>query len=123
MPDQSIAAVLNRSGKSTSRGHSWTRNRVCSLRHDYKIAPYREGERAELGEVTVNEAGAVLAVSSSTILRMINDGVLPAQHLCEGAPWIIRLRDLEREDVRTEAGARRARRPASNDPRQRSLDF
>ena len=48
-----------------------------------------------------------LAVSPSTILRMINDGVLPAQHLCNGAPWIIRLRDLQREDVREEARARR----------------
>jgi len=123
MPDESIAAVLNRSGKSTGRGHSWTRNRVCSLRHDHNIPPYREGERAERGEVTINEAGVALAVSSSTILRMINDGVLPAQHLCNGAPWIIRLRDLQREDVHEEARARRTRRPQSGDPRQRSLDF
>ena len=123
MPDESIAAVLNRSGKSTGRGHSWTRNRVCSLRHDHNIAPYREGERAEHGEVTIDEAGAALAVSSSTILRMINDGILPAQHLCKGAPWIIRLDDLKREDVREEARARRTRRPPSGDPRQRSLDF
>ena len=123
MPDESIAAVLNRSGKSTGRGHSWTRNRVCSLRHDHNIQPYREGERAERGEVTINEAGVALAVSSSTILRMINDGVLPAQHLCKGAPWIIRLHDLQREDVREEARARRTRRPPSGDPRQWSLDF
>jgi hypothetical protein len=123
MPDESIAAILNRAGKSTGRGNSWTRSRVCSLRHDQKIAPYREGERAERGEVTVNEAGAALAVSSSTILRMINDGILPAQHLCKGAPWIIRLHDLKREDVRAEAGARRLRRPSFRDPRQRSLDF
>jgi hypothetical protein len=123
MPDESIAAILNRAGKSTGRGNSWTRSRVCSLRHDQKIAPYREGERAERGEVTINEAGAALAVSSSTILRMINDGILPAQHLCKGAPWIIRLHDLKREDVRAEAGARRLRRPSSRDPRQRSLDF
>ena len=123
MPDESIAAVLNRSGKSTGRGHSWTRNRVCSLRYNHNIAPYREGERAERGEVTIDEAGAALAVSSSTILRMINDGILPAQHLCKGAPWIIRLDDLKREDVREEARARRTRRPPSGDPRQRSLDF
>jgi DNA invertase Pin-like site-specific DNA recombinase len=123
MSDESIAAILNRSGKSTGRGHSWTRNRVCSLRHNHKIAPYREGERADRGEATIDEAGAALAVSSSTILRMINDGLLPAQHLCKGAPWIIRLHDLEREDVLAEAGARRLRRPSSRDPRQISLDF
>jgi hypothetical protein len=53
MPDEAIAAVLNRSGKSTGRGNSWTRMRVCSLRHNQDIAPYREGERSERGEVTI----------------------------------------------------------------------
>jgi hypothetical protein len=94
MPDESIAAILNRAGKSTGRGNSWTRSRVCTLRYGQNIAPYREGERAERGEVTINEAGSALAVSPSTIQRMINDGTLPAQHLCKGAPWIIRLSDL-----------------------------
>ena len=44
MPDQTIAALLNRSGKSTGRGNSWTRGRICSLRHQYDIAIYRDGE-------------------------------------------------------------------------------
>jgi len=86
MADDSIAAVLNGSGRSISRGSSWTRNRVCSLRHHHEIAPYRECERADRGEVTINEAGAALAVSSSTIRRMISDGFLPALQLCKGAP-------------------------------------
>jgi DNA invertase Pin-like site-specific DNA recombinase len=123
MPDVSIAAVLNRSGKATGRGNNWTRTRVCSLRHGQEIAPYREGERSERGEVTVNEAAAALSVSPSTIRRMISDGMLPAQHHCKGAPWIVCLHDLKRKDVRTEARARRSRRPSSRDPRQRSLDF
>jgi hypothetical protein len=123
MPDEAIAAVLNRSGKSTGRGNSWTRIRVCSLRHNQDIAPYREGERSERGDVTVNEAAAALAVSASTIRRMISDGMLPAQHHCEGAPWIICLPDLNRKDVRTEAEHRRSRRPLSRDPCQRSLDL
>ena len=123
MPDEAIAAVLNRSGKSTGRGNSWTRMRVCSLRHNQNIAPYREGERGERGEATVNEAAAALAVSPSTIRRMIRDGMLPAQHYCEGAPWIICLDDLKRKEVRTEAERRRSRRPLSCDPYQRSLDL
>jgi DNA invertase Pin-like site-specific DNA recombinase len=123
MPDEAIAAVLNRSGKSTGRGNSWTRMRVSSLRHNQDIAPYREGERSERGEVTVNEAAAALAVSPSTIRRMISHGMLPAQHHCEGAPWIICLHDLNRKDVCTEAERRRSRRPLSRDPCQRSLNL
>ena len=123
MPDEAIAAVLNRSGKATGRGNSWTRTRVCSLRHSQEIAPYREGERSERGEVTVHEAAAALAVSPSTIRRMISDGMLQAQHHCEGAPWIICFHDLKRTDVRTEAERRRSRRPLSRDSYQRSFDL
>jgi excisionase family DNA binding protein len=112
LPDKSIAAVLNRSGKSTGRGNSWTSNRVCSLRQHQGIATYREGERAERGEVTIKEAAAALFVSSSTIWRMLREGTLPAEQLCKGAPWIIRSQDLDRDDVRGEAKGRRSRPPA-----------
>jgi hypothetical protein len=52
MPDEAIAAVLNRSGKSTGRGNSWTRMRVCSLRHNHDIAPYRQGDNLKRKEVS-----------------------------------------------------------------------
>jgi excisionase family DNA binding protein len=123
MPDAYIASLLNRSGKSTARGQSWTRTRICSLRHQLGIAAYREGERAERGEVTLQEAAALLSVSPSTILRMINDGTLPASQLCRGAAWIIRHADLQREHVRQEAYRRRYRRPASEHHLQMDLDL
>jgi excisionase family DNA binding protein len=83
---------------STGCGNSWTSSRVYSLRRVYGIAPYREGERAERGEVTIEEAATALSLSQSTILRMLRDGTLPGQQLCKGAPWIIRLQDLERQE-------------------------
>ena len=78
MPDKYIAAVLNRAGKSICRGNSWTRGRVNSLRNQQTIEPYREGERSERGEVTLDEAAAVLQVSASTVRRLIEDGTIPA---------------------------------------------
>ena len=123
MPDHTIAAVLNRSGKATGRGNSWTRSRVCSVRHQKEIAVFREGERAERGEVTLFEAAETLAVSPSTIRRLIAAGILKAEQVCKGAPWIIRRADLEREDVRHEAQARRTRRPASANPLQKTFDL
>ena len=121
MPDQTIAAILNRSGKSTGRGNSWTQSRVCSLRNQKEIAVYRDGERSERGEVTLFEAAETLAVSPSTIRRMIAAGVLKGLQVCKGAPWIIRSADLAREEVRREAQARRTRRPAPRDPLQKML--
>lgn len=123
MADKSIAAVLNRSGKQTGRGNTWTRMRVCSVRNQKGIAPYQEGERKARGEVTLNEAADILAVSPSTVRRMIGIGLLPAGQLCKGAPWIIQEMALHNEQVQREAICRRARIPSSHDPRQRTLDL
>jgi excisionase family DNA binding protein len=123
MPDKHIAAVLNRAGKSTGKGNSWTRGRVCSLRNQNTIEQYREGERAERGEVTLDEAAIVLNVSASTVRRLIEDSTLPAQQLCKGAPWVIRSSDLERTEVSQAAQARRLRRPPSGNPHQKELEF
>ena len=82
------------------------------------------GGRLQRSYVRVaRQAGLALAVSASTVLRMIRAGILPANQLCKGAPWIIRHCDLERDDVRREAMARRARRPVSCDPLQQTLDL
>ena len=121
MPDQAIAAVLNRAGKTTGRGNGWTRSRVCFLRNHRRIPPYREGERAERGEVTLGEAAARLEVSEATVRRLIKEQVLPADQLCKGAPWVIRASEVDRETVRRAAEARRQRHPPSDDPRQNAL--
>ncbi len=123
MPDEAIAAVLNRSGKTTGHGNSWTRGRICSLRRQYDIAIYREGERAERGEATLDEAAAFLALSKSTIRRLIAEGALPAKQHCKGAPWIIRQADLERDEIRRQADLRRSRRPPPDERQQNLLDL
>lgn len=123
MPDKSIAAVLNRSRKQTGRGNTWTRMRICSVRNQKGIFPYQEGERKARGEVTLNEAADILTISPSTVLRMIGTGLLPAQQLCKGAPWIIAESALHTEPVQREAKCRRARIPSSHDPQQRTLNL
>jgi hypothetical protein len=51
LPDTAIAAILNRSGKLTAHGATWTRMHVCSLRRAHGLPIYREGERAEVKSV------------------------------------------------------------------------
>ncbi len=109
MPDQAIAALLNRAGKRTGRQNSWTRSRVTSFRSSHDIAVYRQGERAERGEVTLNEAAVLLEISPMTVLRLIQTGTLPAEQICKGAPWVIKRVDVENQDVVNAAKAKRRR--------------
>jgi len=123
LPDQAIAAVLNRAGKTTGRGNGWTRSRVCMLRNHRNIPPHREGERAERGEATLDEAAERLNVSEATVRRLIAERVLPAHQFCKGAPWTIRIEDLGLETVMQAADQRRTRKPPSDSPRQNALAF
>ena len=111
MPDMGIAAALNRIGKTTAKGHSWTRTRVAALRNIHDIAVYREGERAERGEATLDEAAEKLAVSPATVRRLIVEGVLPASQICKGAPWVIRIADIQLAEVVSASERRRKRTP------------
>lgn len=105
-PTQDAAAAA---GKATGRDNGWTRSRVCWLRNHRGIAPYREGERTERGEVTLKEASEILELSEATVRRLIADKVTAAGY-CKGAPWVIRADDLQDENVKRAANARRQRR-------------
>ena len=74
--------------------------------------------------MTLDEAAQALNVSRSTVQRMIDDGILPADHPCPGAPWLVQAKDVERVEIQQEAQNRRSRRrPSSHDPRQNRLDL
>ena len=96
MPDGLIAATLNRMGKRTVRGHTWNKMRICTLRNDHQIAVFREDEREERGELTLEEAAAYLELNAMTLRRMIVRGDIPARQFSAGTPWIIRRMDLDK---------------------------
>lgn len=123
MPDKAIAPVLNRAGKTTGRGNGWTKSRVCTLRNRHAVAVYRDGERQERDEFTLDETAAILSISPSSVRRLIQDGQLPAQQLCKGAPWVIRGCDLKRSATQSAADARRNRRPQSENLLQEEMEL
>jgi excisionase family DNA binding protein len=122
MPDKTIAALLNRAGKPTGRNNGWTQNRVCTFRNHHGIEVYRDGERLQRGELTLDEAADRLNVSTMTVLRMIRRGIIPAKQLCKGAPWVIKIADIDTKAARSEVGGC-LRAPLTADPTQRSLVF
>ena len=123
MPDKAIAAVLNRAGKPTGRNNGWTQSRVCTFRNHRAIEPYRDGERTQRGELTLDETAAALNVGPMTVLRMIRRGTLTGRQLCKGAPWVIKASDLDEDRVRAGADGRRRSTPLTANPDQQVLVF
>jgi hypothetical protein len=103
-PDGIIAATINRLGHRTAHEYTWTAPRVCAIRHSHGIAPYREGERQERKELTVDEVAAILQLAHTSVLRLIRQKALVAKQACRNAPWTIRQDDLD-EFLATRAGS------------------
>ena len=82
LPDQSIAAVLNRLGMRSAKGHTWTQLRIRNFRAERGIAIYREGERSERGELILDELATHLGISKTKVIRLIKHGILPATQTC-----------------------------------------
>jgi excisionase family DNA binding protein len=118
-PDAAIACLLNRLGKHTAHGHTWTASRVCAQRYTHGVAAYSEKARRARGEVFLDEAATVLNVSRATALRFIEKKLLPATHACFGAPWVIRKEDLDAFLARVPPG----HAPQSANPNQLSIDI
>jgi DNA invertase Pin-like site-specific DNA recombinase len=119
MPDSSIAAILNRLGKRTIGGLSWTAGRVQLFRNDHHLLAYREGERADRGELMLDEVVQELRVSKMTVIRMIHTKTLPARQVCPGAPYLILRKDLELPGVRPAP----PKAPVSADIRQTAMEL
>ncbi len=93
-PDAQIAGILNRQGRRTARGLSFTANRVQSLRHHWGIDCHQPGDAPTEGEpLTVANAAAQLGLAPSTLHRWLNDGFIAGEQTTPGAPWRIRLTD------------------------------
>jgi DNA invertase Pin-like site-specific DNA recombinase/predicted DNA-binding transcriptional regulator AlpA len=104
-PDTVIAGILNRQGHRTARGLRFQGNRVASLRTHWKIPCFAPKDGAEQGELlTIKAAAAQLGVATSTMHRLINDGIIAGEQLTPGAPWRIRLTDDLTARFNAEAG-------------------
>jgi len=118
MPDRQIARLLNRLGKPTSFGNAWTQERVKGFRKHHQIEAYRDGERAERGEISLEETANILGVCTMTALRMLRRGDIKGRQVCPGAPWAIKAADLAAFE-----GKPLRKRPLTPNTSQQTFDF
>ena len=93
-PDAQIAGILNRQGRRTPRGLSYTAVRVQGLRKYWGIDRHQPDPNPPQGELlTVRDAAAELGIAPSTLHRWLGDGFVAGEQDTPGAPWRIRMND------------------------------
>ena len=93
-PDAKIAGILNRQGRRTPRGMSYTAGKVQGLRHYWGIPRHQPGTTSASAEgepLNVTQAARQLGIAPSTLLRWLNDGFIAGEQVTPGAPWRVRL--------------------------------
>ena len=93
-PDDVIAGILNRQGRTTARGLRFTANLVGNTRRHWRIPRFEPLPQRPQGElVSLQQAAKVLNLAPSTLHRWVNEGFVAGEQVTPGAPWQIRLFD------------------------------
>jgi hypothetical protein len=121
--DDVIAGILNRNGLRTGNGNRWTRERVTSLRSNYRIPVYRETGDGIEPWLTLSQAAAVIGVAARTLRLAAERGEIDAHHPLEDGPWLFRRADLDSPAAKNLLSRARSnpKHPAVSDPAQQNL--
>nr|WP_238940541.1 recombinase family protein [Pseudoroseomonas ludipueritiae] len=109
-PDREIAVTLNRMRCRTSVGENWTSVTVREVRERLGVPPFQPSEGAPTS-IGMQDVARRFGICIPSVLRLIREGILPAEQAMPYAPWKIPLEALATEPVL--AGLRRVkeRRP------------
>jgi hypothetical protein len=121
--DDVIAGILNRNGLRTGNGNRWARERVTSLRSNYRIPVYRETGDGIEPWLTLSRAAAVVGVAARTLRLAAERGEIDARHPLEDGPWLFRRADLDSPAAKNLLSRARSnpKHPAVSGPAQQNL--
>jgi DNA invertase Pin-like site-specific DNA recombinase len=86
--DDLIAGTLNRNGLVTGNGNRWTRERVTSLRSNYRIPVYRPTPDGIEPHLNLSKAARLLGIAPQTLRIAAESGEIEAIHPLPDGPWI-----------------------------------
>jgi DNA invertase Pin-like site-specific DNA recombinase len=103
-PDDVIAGILNRQGRTTARGLRFTANLVGNTRRHWQIPRFEPRPESPAGELlSIKQAATLLGMAPSTLHRWVNAGFVAGEQVTPGAPWQIRMSDDLRHQFVEEA--------------------
>lgn len=97
--DTEIAKVLSKLDRKTGKGNRWTKSSVGTARRSLGIKS--SAKKKDDGILNMTQAKAYCGVSDSTILKLIENKLLPANQVVTFAEFEINKSDLDAEPVLT----------------------
>lgn len=94
--DAEIAQVLSKLGRKTGKGNRWTQTSVGIARRKLGIKPAPPKDPNLFNSVQTQK---YLGISDSTLMRLIENKLLPATQLVPFAPYEINKADLDSEPI------------------------
>jgi DNA invertase Pin-like site-specific DNA recombinase len=121
--DDLIAGILNRNGQKTGNGNRWTRERVTSMRSNYRIPVFKAAEDGIEPWLNLSNAAKLLRIAPKTLRLAAEAGEIEAIHPLPDGPWIFARAALATSAARsiTERARQNPRYPAGSHPDQQSL--
>jgi len=86
--DDLIAGLLNRNGFKTGNGNRWTRERVTSMRSNYRIPVFKPAEDGMEPWLNLSNAAKLLKIAPKTLRLAAETGEIEAIHPLSDGPWI-----------------------------------
>ena len=87
--DDVIAGILNRNGLKTGNGNRWTRERVTSMRSNYRIPVFKPAEDGIEPWLYLSNAAKLLQIAPKTLRLAAEAGEIEAIHPLPDGPWIV----------------------------------
>jgi hypothetical protein len=99
--DDLIAGTLNRNGLITGNGNRWTRERVTSLRSNYRIPVYTPTPDGTEPYLNLSKAARLLGIAPKTLRVAAESGEIEAIHPLPDGPWIFSRSALTGSEAQT----------------------
>jgi hypothetical protein len=95
--DTEIVKVLGKLKRTTGKGHRWTKASVGTARRSIEIKPAPKTINDDV--LNMAQAKAYCGVSDSTLMKLIENDILPANQVVTFAAFEIKKSDLDAESV------------------------
>ncbi len=121
--DDLIAGLLNRNGLKTGNGNRWTRERVTSMRSNYRIPVFKPAADGVEPWLNLTDAARLLKISTKTLRLAAEVGEIEAIHPLPDGPWVFARAALATNVAQsiTARARRNPKYPTGSQPAQQNL--